>query len=251
MSDRILLKLGGSVITDKGADCRVNKTALSGIAAAIAGAPAARIVVVHGAGSCGHPEARKYRLDAGAEAGHTEGIAVTHDAVSTLNTEVVSSLRHAGVQALGVHPLHAGVADKGRLVAFECRHLEEMLALGMVPVIHGDVVMDLSRGACIVSGDQLVRYLAVALKCTRVGLATDVPGVLDGGRVVREITPRTVHTLQIGSSSHTDVTGGMKGKIDELIGLAAAGTESGIFEVSRLGDFLAGKDHGGTTVRGG
>ncbi|MFY9750423.1 MAG: isopentenyl phosphate kinase [Methanoregula sp.] len=251
MSDRIILKLGGSVITDKGADCRVNHAALSGIAADIAVVPATGIVVVHGAGSCGHPEARKYRLDQGVAAGQTEGIAVTHRAVSALNAEVVAALRSAGVQALGVHPLHAGVADKGRLVAFESRHLEKMLALGMVPVIHGDVVMDLSRGACIVSGDQLVRYLAVALKCNRVGLATDVPGVLDGGRVVPEITPQTMYTLQIGNSSYTDVTGGMKGKIDELLGLAAAGTGSDIFEVSRLGDFLAGKDHGGTKVRGG
>ena len=55
MSDRVILKLGGSVITDKGADCTVNRAALAGIAAAIAGAPAARIIVVHGAGSCGHP----------------------------------------------------------------------------------------------------------------------------------------------------------------------------------------------------
>ncbi|ABS56726.1 aspartate/glutamate/uridylate kinase [Methanoregula boonei 6A8] len=251
MSERIILKLGGSVITDKGADCQVNKAALADVAAAIAGAPAAQIVVVHGAGSCGHPEARKYQLDRGATPGYTEGIGITHDAVSSLNTEVVAALRGAGIQALGVHPLHAGIADKGRLLTFETKNLETMLSLGMVPVIHGDVVMDLSRGACIVSGDQLVRYLAVALKCTRVGLATDVPGVLDGGRVVREITPQTVHTLQIGSSSHTDVTGGMKGKIDELLGLAAAGTESGIFSVSRLGDFLARKDHGGTTVREG
>jgi len=68
--------------------------------------------------------------------------------------------------------------------------------------------------------------------------------------VVPEITPQTMHTLQIGNSSHTDVTGGMKGKIDELLELAAAGTGSDIFEVSRLGDFLAGKDHGGTKVRG-
>ena len=250
MSDRIILKLGGSVITDKGADCKVNTAALARIAAAIAGAPGAQIVVVHGAGSCGHPEARKYRLDCGASAGNTEGIGITHDAVSSLNTQVVAALREAGVQAVGIHPLHAGIADQGRLVAFETKNLEKMLSLGMVPVIHGDVVMDLSRGACIVSGDQLVRHLAVALHCTRVGLATDVPGVLDGGRVVREITPATMHTLQIGSSSHTDVTGGMKGKIDELLGLAAAGTESGIFSVSRLGDFLAGKDHGGTTVSG-
>ena len=250
MSDRIILKLGGSVITEKGADCTVSRAALAGIAAAIAGAHAAQIVVVHGAGSCGHPEAQRYHLDKGAAAGQTDGIYVTHRAVSALNEAVVSTLREAGVPALGIHPLHEGVAANGRLVAFESRHLEQMLALGMVPVIHGDVVMDLSRGACIVSGDQLVRYLAVALKCTRVGLATDVPGVLDGGRVVPVINPETAHTLQIGNSSHTDVTGGMKGKIDELLGLAMAGIGADIFHVSRLGDFLAGNDHGGTKVKG-
>jgi len=250
MSDRVILKLGGSVITDKGADCAINRTALAGIAAAIAGAHAAQIIVVHGAGSCGHPEAHRYHLDRGAVAGETEGIYVTHRAVSSLNDAVTSALREAGIAAIGVHPLHVSVADNGRLVSFESRHLEEMLALGIVPVIHGDVVMDLSRGACIVSGDQLVRYLAVALKCTRVGLATDVPGVLDGGRVVPEITPKSAPKLQIGNSSHTDVTGGMKGKIDELLGLATAGIGADIFQVSRLGDFLAGNDHGGTKVRG-
>lgn len=250
MSDTCILKLGGSVITDKEADCTVNREALSAIATAVAGAATGGIIIVHGAGSCGHPEAKRYHLDAGAKEGRTEGIYVTHRAVSSLNDEVVRVLREKGVQAVGVHPLHAGIADNGRLIGFETRHLEKMLALGMVPVIHGDVVMDLSRGACIVSGDQLVRYLAVGLRIGRVGLATDVPGVLDGQSVVPRITRSMVPQIHIGSSSHTDVTGGMKGKIDELLGLADAGTGSDIFHVSRVGDFLSGLPHGGTMVRG-
>ena len=96
MSDLILLKLGGSVITDKGADCRVNRPALTGIATTIATASVSGIIIVHGAGSCGHPEAKKYHLDEGAAAGQTDGIAVTHRVVSTLNAEVVSALRDAG-----------------------------------------------------------------------------------------------------------------------------------------------------------
>jgi isopentenyl phosphate kinase len=249
MSDRILLKLGGSVLTDKGADCTINREGLALVAGAIAGSHTNGILIIHGAGSCGHPEAHRYHLDQGAAAGQTEGIFITHRAVSRLNDAVVSALREHGIAAVGVHPLHAGVADKGRLVAFETRHLQKMLSLGMVPVIHGDVVMDLSRGACIVSGDQLVRYLAVALKCDRVGLATDVPGVLDGERVVPVITPETAPALQIGNSLHTDVTGGMRGKIDELLELAHAGIGSDIFSVSQLTSFLAGTGHGGTQVR--
>ncbi len=250
MSERILIKLGGSVITDKKTDCAINRDQLSFVASAISRAGTGGIVIIHGAGSCGHPEAKRYRLDKGAVTGQTEGIYVTHRAVSRLNDAVVEALRKEGVAAVGVHPLHTAVADNGRLVAFEYRHLEKMLMLKMVPVIHGDVVMDLSRGACIVSGDQLVRYLAVALKINRVGLATDVPGVLDGGHVVPEITRKMAPSLQIGNSMHTDVTGGMRGKINELLGLAGAGIGSDIFHVSRIGDFLAGTDHGGTKIKG-
>jgi isopentenyl phosphate kinase len=250
MSDRILLKLGGSVITDKKTDCAVNHDQLSFIASAISRAGTGGMVIIHGAGSCGHPEAKRYQLDKGAIAGQTEGIAITHRAVTRLNDAVVEALSKEGAAAVGIHPLHAAVADNGRLISFECRHLEKMLMLGMVPVIHGDVVMDLSRGACIVSGDQLVRYLAAGLSISRVGLATDVPGVLDGGHVVPEITRKMVPLLQIGNSTHTDVTGGMRGKINELLDLADAGIGSEIFHVSRIGDFLAGTEHGGTKIKG-
>lgn len=250
MSERLLLKLGGSVITDKNADCVINHKQLSLVTSAISRAGIRDIVIIHGAGSCGHPEAKRYRLDQGAVAGQTDGIYITHRAVSRLNDAVVESLRLAGIAAAGIHPFHAAVADKGRLLSFECRHLEKMLMLEMVPVIHGDVVMDLSRGACIVSGDQLVRYLAVALGINRVGLATDVPGVLDGGQVVPVITLAMAPALQIGSSMHTDVTGGMRGKMNELLGLAKAGIGSEIFHVSRIGDFLAGTSTGGTKVKG-
>ena len=248
MSDRTMLKIGGSVITDKSGDCTINHERLASIAAAVAGSRATGLVIVHGAGSCGHPEAKRHRLESGVTAGHAEGIAITHHAVSQLNREVVAALREEGTEALGIHPLHVAFADNGRIVAFESLHLEKMLALGMVPVIHGDVVMDRSRGACIVSGDQLVRYLVPALGVNRVGLATDVPGVLNGGVVVPVITPASVDTLQIGSSSHTDVTGGMRGKISELLDLARAGVGSEIFHVSRIPDFLAGRDCGGTKV---
>ncbi|WAC04764.1 MAG: isopentenyl phosphate kinase [Methanoregula sp.] len=249
MSDRVMLKLGGSVITDKSGDCAINHAQVADIALAVAENPVPGLVIVHGAGSCGHPEAKRYHLDRGANAGHAEGIAVTHHAVARLNDAVVAALQGHGVEALGIHPLHVAFADNGRLVAFEKRQLEKMLTLGMVPVIHGDVVMDKSRGACIVSGDQLVRYLAPLISIDRVGLATDVPGVLNGGTVVPEITPASARALDIGSSTFTDVTGGMRGKINELLDLARAGVGSEIFHVSRVPDFLIGRDCGGTKVR--
>lgn len=249
MSERVLLKLGGSVITDKAAGGVIRSDEIERIAQTIAGRKGKSLVIVHGAGSCGHPEASRYQVKSGVSEKNREGIFITHMAVRRLNDYIVMALRNAGIEAVGVQPLSACVADKGRLVSCEYRQLECMLGLGIVPVLHGDMVMDISSGACVVSGDQLVRVLSTSLGMQRVGLATDVPGVLHDAMVLHEITPAMADNLILGDSRHTDVTGGMRGKVKELLDLAEKGIPSDIFHVSRIGDFLDAVPHGGTGVR--
>jgi isopentenyl phosphate kinase len=247
MSVKVLLKLGGSVITHKGGACSPDTARLQEIAAVISRYREG-LILVHGAGSCGHPEAKAFGLADGADATNRAGVQVTHAAVRDLNDTVVAVLRDHGTEAVGVHPLCAATADNRRLLSFDLRPIDLMCALGIVPVLHGDVVMDRTRGACIVSGDQIVTWLATAMGIRRIGLATDVPGVLQQSRVVSRLGPETARTLRIGASSHTDVTGGMQEKVRELLALARQGTESHIFHVSRLADFLDNRDHGGTIV---
>jgi isopentenyl phosphate kinase len=251
MSERVLLKLGGSVVTEKGAEGVIAEGALHRIAREIARRKQLPLVIVHGAGSCGHPEAYRFRIGEGVRRNYVEGVYETHRAVSWLNAAVVGALRDAGVEAIGIPPLGACLAGDGRLVSCGHDQIGLMTDLGIVPVLHGDVVMDGSRGASIISGDQLIRHLAPLLGAERVGLATDVPGVIHEGRVVPEITPMNVENLLIGGSSHTDVTGGMAGKLRELLVLAGKGISSDIFHADRIGDFLDGKPHGGTRITGG
>jgi isopentenyl phosphate kinase len=54
--------------------------------------------------------------------------------------------------------------------------------------------------------------------------------------------------IDLGNSHKTDVTGGMRGKVEELLILADAGIISSLVHVDRLGAFLAGEEHGGTTI---
>ena len=248
MNETVILKLGGSVITDKSGECAIDHARLHEVAEEIAARPAVALVLVHGAGSCGHPEARRYHINDGLTRENVPGIYGTHAAVSSLNAAVVDALRDAGVEAIGIHPFDLALAEDGRLVSFETRHIAEMTEHGIVPVLHGDVVMDLLRGSCIVSGDQLVTRLAVALGSRRVGLATDVPGVLENGTVVPCIDRKRAASLAIGGSTRTDVTGGMQGKIAELLALADAGTDAHIFHISKIARFLDGTEHGGTIV---
>lgn len=236
------------MITDKSGDCAIDHARLREIAEELAAHREIALVLVHGAGSCGHPEARRYRINEGLAGDNVPGVYETHTAVSNLNTAVVTALRDAGVEAIAVHPFDLCLAEDGRLVSFETRHIAEMTEHGIVPVLHGDVVMDRLRGSCIVSGDQLVTRLAAALGSRRVGLATDVPGVLANDTVVPRIDRATAATLDVGGSGKTDVTGGMRGKIAELLALADAGIESHIFHVSKISRFLDGTEHGGTTI---
>jgi len=248
MAELIILKLGGSVITDKSGECRVDKERISSLAKEIASRKNIIPIIIHGAGSCGHPEAKEHHLDKGLDTTNKAGIFITHHAVRRLNDAVVNALRASGVESVGIHPLDACTAKNGRLISFECGPIKLLLKHGIVPVMHGDVVMDEEKGVCIVSGDQLVSYLAVNLHAERIGLATDVPGVLKDGNVIPAINKKAISNLEINESGNTDVTGGMRGKINELLMLAEMGIESNIFHVSRTDDFLDGRDHGGTIV---
>jgi isopentenyl phosphate kinase len=248
MSEDIILKIGGSVITDKSGKGTIDHRRIAAIARDIAGAGKGSLLLIHGAGSCGHPQAQRYHLDQGLMSEYIEGVYETHAAVCALNKQMVQALRTEGVEAIGIHPLGSAVAEGGRLVIFDSPPLALMRDRGIVPVLHGDVVMDRMRGASIVSGDQLVSYLAADLGATRVGLATDVAGVLHKGEVIHRLSPSEAGSIQAGKSSHPDVTGGMQGKVAELLRLSEHGIESHIFHVSRIRDFLAGNDHGGTVV---
>lgn len=249
MPDRVVVKLGGSVITEKNGPCRIDRKRLAAISRAISGRKGVPLTLVHGAGSCGHPQAERHRLKDGVDGTNRKGIAVTHAAVARLNRAVVQALRREGVEAEGIHPLHLCVAENGRIVFLPLEPLERLRSLGITPVLHGDVVADRVRGASIVSGDQLVTFLATGLMCSRVGVATNVKGVLGpGGKVVPRIDAASVGDIPIGGSGARDVTGGMRGKVEELLRLAAQGIESHVFHVSRLGAFLDGKDHGGTII---
>jgi isopentenyl phosphate kinase len=251
MPEPVLLKLGGSVLTRKDAKGAIRRDTLDAVGKEIGSRRTIPLLIVHGAGSCGHPEAHRYGLMQGLTRDNREGITVTHRAVSQLNTEIVAALRRYGTEAIGISPLAGCYAESGRISSMEWHNLREMVSRSLVPVLHGDVVMDGARGVTIVSGDQLVVFLARALGFRKIGLATDVPGVLDGDEVIPEITPESAGRLRLSSSSHTDVTGGMEGKVRELVELAREGVSSEIFHVTKLGAFLDGRPHGGTVVRGG
>ena len=246
----IILKIGGSVITEKGSISRARDAEIDRISREIAAFKSdsdSYLILVHGAGSFGHPQAMKYRLSEGFDA---EGAYLTHASVKVLNSKVVEALNNAGAHALPVHPLSSCLLENGKLIEFQLGQVKVMLERGIIPVLHGDVVMDRTKGASVLSGDRIIPYLALSLSASRIGAGSDVDGVLDENEtVIRKVTPFGFMDMKknIKGSGSPDVTGGMLGKVSEFLELAGKGVNSRIFNASRKGmvsRFLYGEDVG-------
>ena len=248
MTEIKILKIGGSVLTDKTRLESAKMDAIERICAEVANCRRG-LILVHGAGSFGHIHAQKFSLD---EKFSPEGVLETHRSVVKLNGLLVEGLRVCGASPVPVHPLSSTILADGRIDLMEVGPVVEMVDRGLLPVLHGDVAMDRMRGAGIVSGDQLVTHLARALRPKLVALGTAAEGVIFNGQVLpavrREDLPRI--WSQLGGSDGVDVTGGMRGKIQELLDLADGGVSSRIFNAERPGmiERVLGGETGGTAV---
>ncbi|UCE16123.1 MAG: amino acid kinase, partial [Candidatus Bathyarchaeota archaeon] len=108
----------------------------------------------------------------------------------------------------------------------EEKPLRKLLEMGFVPVLHGDAVLDSDRGFAILSGDQLVSSLATKLEAERIIIGIDVDGLYTSdpktdanARLIQHIDQQELTKMQheIGGIRVPDVTGGMFGKVLELM----------------------------------
>jgi len=243
----IVLKLGGSVITEKDRPETLDGDALERAADAIAAALEAGredLVIVHGGGSFGHHNASEHGVSTTAGTHDADAALAIHGAMKTLNQFVLRRLLERDVQAVPVHPFSAAHRARDGTLEFPTGQVETMLGEGFVPVLHGDVVAHAGAGATIVSGDELVAELAAALDADRIGLCSTVPGVLDDAdAVIDRIDEFDAVADVLGASDATDVTGGMAGKVRTLLALEA---EASIFGLETLAAFLEGENPGTT-----
>lgn len=244
-----ILKIGGSIITDKTRPSAPRPEMIEQISREVADCRTNGLILVHGAGSFGHIQARQYGLP---ERFSAEGLLRTHQSVVMLNSMMVEALFRAGARPVPVHPFSSTVLRDGRISDLSVSPIKEMSSRGLLPVLHGDVAIDSSCGSGIVSGDQIVSFLAENIGADQVALGTDVDGIICEGRTLEEISRRDMRAIDIGCGPGVDVTGGMRGKLRELFDLADRGIQSQIFNAGRPGNVkrvLEG-EHLGTIVRG-
>lgn len=235
----VFLKLGGSLITDKATPRTPRPETLARlmheIAAALTERPDLRLVLGHGSGSFGHVEGKKHGTRAGVHtAEQWRGFAEVQAVAALLNRLVIDAAREAGLPVLNCPPSASAVCRGGLIESLALAPIETALAHGLVPVVQGDVAVDVVRGGTIVSTEDVFKYLAPRLRPQRILLAGIERGVLThwpDGAVILEIAGATGAAFRAGGSHTADVTGGMESKIRETLAMVASapGCEALIF----------------------
>jgi isopentenyl phosphate kinase len=229
MSDKLVfLKLGGSLITVKNQPGTPRLGVLERLASEIAEArcqdPHLRLLLGHGSGSFGHIPASLYKTRQGVntEAGWQGFVEVWRQAAE-LNQLVMSALARVNLPAL-VFPASAAVSARaGKIENWNLEPLHSALSNGLIPVVYGDAVFDLSLGGTILSTEELFSYLAPRLKPTQLLFAGLEPAVWadypSNTMPLAEITPSNFPQISdsLRSSAATDVTGGMLGKVRQIL----------------------------------
>lgn len=242
--DLVVLKLGGSVITDKQRPETVDTATLESTAAAIGRRleiGVDQLVVIHGGGSFGHHHASNHEVTTESGTPNHGAVMDIHGAMTTLNQRVISRLHDEGVPALPIHPLSVAARECGGGLSLPTTAVEGMLREGFVPVMHGDGVVHAGEGVTVLSGDEIVVSIAEQLRADRVGVCSTVSGVLDGQEVIPQIASFDAVTDVFTESETTDVSGGMAGKVRQLLALDAP---AHVFGPDQLDAFLRGEDPG-------
>jgi isopentenyl phosphate kinase len=240
----IVLKLGGSVITHKAEPFTANGTAMRRLAAEIAEARIEHLVIIHGGGSFGHPLAKEYAIKEGfiGQTSQLLGFSKTHQSMIRLNSMVLEALIQHNIPALTVAPSSFIVSKAGRIVTPMHNTLRKLLHMGLVPLLYGDAVLDSHLGFTILSGDQLAASIATQLRAERMVLGIDEDGLFTAdpkekkrAELLQNCSLKKLKELQkqFQTKAVNDVTGGMKGKITELIPAVENGIATLIVNASK------------------
>jgi len=255
-----IIKLGGSVITDKAKKNCFRQDIMNSLAKEIKRANK-EIILVHGAGSFGHILAEQYKLNQGYKnKEQLLGFSQTHAMVQKLNLLVLDSLVKEDIPAVSIPPHAVIKLDNNKILKMDYIIFKDYLKKDFTPVTFGDVVLDEKLGFSICSGDLLAQLLAEQFKPEKViftldedGLYTSNPKIDKNAKLISTTTIYELEQFKTLDDTHADVTGGMGGKIETIKKISKLGIDIILLngnKPDRLYKTLIGEDTISTIING-
>ena len=250
-SHRVVVKLGGSIVTRKDKPLSLRTSLLDSYAGLFSRLVqrGTQLIIVLGGGSYGHYYVALYR-----RSNPSRLVSKTSRIMAKLALLTQEIMEARGLDVM-IYPPHALCEPRGLEPRCNWRLVEHALKASLTPLLYGDVY-PVEKGYWIVSGDELAMEAACSLGASRVVYATDVDGVYDSsGRLVRRIDGlgelEAVLGGVAGARRGVDVTGGMRRKLEAILRVGCRGLRVYIvngLRLERVEAAVRGLDVEGTIV---
>jgi isopentenyl phosphate kinase len=221
---RIVIKLGGGLITNKNKAKTLHKDAINKVCEVIKILieEEYNIIIVHGAGSYGHILSKEMKISEGINHDiydkQIKAVKQIREDMRELNGEVIDSLKRVNLDSIGFPP-SIWAKNTGKEFMGDIDIFEKNIGT-IIPICFGDVVQrDDDKEFGILSGDDLMYRLSIEIPEVNftIFLLGDVDGVMDKppDNVDAKLVSiwKTNDSIRTSHNSEFDVTGGMDLKL--------------------------------------
>ena len=245
----ILIKLGGSIITNKEKPLSPKPKTIDKIVKNIK-----RIhepmIVVHGGGSFGHYWSVKFDMHTKPAPYNPKGVSIVKNSMIELDKIILDSFLKNKLNPYSIPPTDFMFGNKS--IAKKIHEIEKISKSNLIPVTFGDALWYGNKKSFILSGDKIMTIFAKILKprlsifvLNEDGLYSD----LKSKKLIHEVKNQK---LSITENS-MDVTGGMTRKVQEATKISRSGLD--VFFVNgnkpeRIVKAVNAKKFEGTLFRG-
>ena len=244
----ILIKLGGSIITNKQKPLSPRKKTIDSILKEI-GKIKEPVIIVHGGGSYGHYWSVKYDMHTKPAKTSPKGVAIVKNSMVELNKIILDSAVKNKINSYCLPPtdfMNGNKAIKSKILT-----IYDIAKSGLTPITFGDALWFGQKKSYILSGDVIMTTIGNILKPRLSLFVLDVDGVYSDLKTKKLIYDFKKEKPEI-KNNKMDVTGGMTRKITEANKMAKAGLK--VFFVNgnkpkRITDAVSGKRFEGTLFR--
>ena len=215
----ILIKLGGSIITNKEKPLSVRRKTINNLAKSLKKINEPTIIV-HGGGSYGHYWSVKYNMHSKEKKYDLRGVAIVKNSMIELNKIILDSLLKNKLNPYCLPPTDFMSGNKP--ISKKVKEIEKIAKSGLIPVTYGDALWYGQKKTYILSGDKVMTHLAKILRPRLCIFVLNEDGLYSDLKSKKLIYEFKDKRLSI-SENKMDVTGGMTRKVEEASKISKMG----------------------------
>jgi isopentenyl phosphate kinase len=233
----IIIKLGGSILTDKNIPNSMRNDVIDSLISQISdnyqSSNQPNLIIIHGAGSFGHPIANSFSIQNGLNQNipnQTLGLTKTHQSVMKLNTKIVDSFLSRDIPVLSLTTSSVFFQEDSILKFTGIDQIGSLLKLGIIPILFGDILLHDTKNFSILSGDRVIYEICKSFsspmntkyKIEKIIFCFDKDGIIisnteKDSKVIQNIKSKDLDLISLKKFENSvDVTGNIRGKLEEI-----------------------------------